>query len=152
MPANPFFSFEQPEQNPGFLLWQVSMAWQRQLKQSLDPLGITLTQFVLLAGVQWLTRADAPCTRKELATYANTDPMMTSKVLRTLQGKGMVARTEDERDSRAKTIRLTPVGQAMHQEAMKRVEQADARFFQPLGQRVTQLLPLLEDLYRVPGP
>ncbi len=128
------------------------MAWQRQLKQSLDPLGITLTQFVLLAGVQWLTRADAPCTQKELATYANTDPMMTSKVLRTLQGKGIVARSEDTRDSRAKTIRLTPAGQALRQEAMKRVEQADARFFQPLGQRITQLLPLLEDLYRTPGP
>lgn len=128
------------------------MAWQRQLKQSLDPLGITLTRFVLLAGVQWLTRADAPCTQKELATYANTDPMMTSKVLRTLQGKGIVARSEDTRDSRAKTIRLTPAGQALRQEAMKRVEQADARFFQPLGQRITQLLPLLEDLYRVPGP
>jgi len=147
-----FLSASSPEQNPGFLLWQVSMAWQRQLKQSLDPLGITLTQFVLLAGVQWLTRADAPCTQKELATYANTDPMMTSKVLRTLQGKGIVARSEDTRDSRAKTIRLTPAGQALRQEAMKRVEQADARFFQPLGQRITQLLPLLEDLYRTPGP
>lgn len=101
--------------------------------------------------MQWLTRADGPCTQKELATCANTHPMMTSKVLRTLQAKGLVARTEDARDSRAKTIRLTPAGQAMHQEAMKQVEQADARFFNPISVRMAHLMPLLKDLYRAPS-
>ena len=47
------FSFDTPEKSPGFLLWQVSITWQRQIKVELDPHGISHAQFVILAVLLW---------------------------------------------------------------------------------------------------
>src|SRR3546814_15453085 len=41
-----------PENSPGFLLWQVTNQWQRRLRATLEPLGLTHVQFVLLAGLR----------------------------------------------------------------------------------------------------
>ncbi len=51
------FHFAQTEESPGYLLWQVSMLWQRKMKRGLDEIGLTHTQFVLLASLGWLSRA-----------------------------------------------------------------------------------------------
>ena len=50
------FQFQRPEDSPGYVLWQLTMAWQRLIKQQLDPLDLTHTQFVLLAALAWLSR------------------------------------------------------------------------------------------------
>jgi len=44
---------ERPEQSPGFLLWHVTLGWQRDVTASLKPLGLTHVQFVLLATTWW---------------------------------------------------------------------------------------------------
>ena len=132
MSANIDFKYNKPEESPGFLLWQVTMLWQRKMKRALDKLGITHTQFVLMATLAWLSRSDEPVTQTEIAMLSKTDRMMVSKVLRTLQGKGYVKRREHEIDSRAKIISLTADGQAMLQKALKVVHQVDNDFFRVL--------------------
>jgi DNA-binding MarR family transcriptional regulator len=57
---------------------------------------LTHVQFVLLANVWWL--GDGP-TQRRLAEHAGTDPMMTSQVLRTLEGKGLVTRVVEAADA-----------------------------------------------------
>ncbi len=138
--------FRTPQESPGFLLWQVSNLWQRRQRAALKPLGLTHVQFMLLAGIAWLSRDDEPVTQAQLAQHAQTDPMMTSQVVRTLQQKGLIARTPHPRDARANRVRTTPRGQELVRQAMHRVEQIDAAFFAALDEPPARLVRMLRQL------
>lgn len=129
----PVFAYQQPEENTGYLLWQVSMRWQLRMNQQLRTVGLTLTQFSLLAGLYWLDQQGEAVTQQRLADYANTDKMMTSKVLQTLAKKGLVERLDNPQDGRAKHLRPTPAGERLLRQANNLVEQVDAAFFAPIG-------------------
>ncbi|MEJ2544249.1 MAG: MarR family transcriptional regulator [Calditrichaceae bacterium] len=127
------FKFNKPEESPGYLLWQLNMLWQRKIKRELDKIDITHTQFVLLATLAWLEKEKEDVTQTEIASHSKTDRMMVSKVLRTLQRKGYLTRTEHETDTRAKVIKLTDKGRDLVQKALKIVEKEDGAFFSFLG-------------------
>jgi DNA-binding MarR family transcriptional regulator len=132
MNDKPIFSYQQPEENTGYLLWQVTMGWHLRMNQHLRPVGLTLTQFSLLAGLYWLSRQGEAVTQQRLADYAHTDRMMTSKVLQTLERKGLVERHSHQQDGRAKQLRLTDAGEGLLRQAHTVMEHADAQFFGPL--------------------
>jgi DNA-binding MarR family transcriptional regulator len=123
------FHFAQPEESPGYLLWQVSMLWQRKMKRGLDGIGLTHTQFVLLAALGWLSKGGGTVTQVDVANHGNIDRMMTSKVLRTLQEKGLVSRAGHRTDTRAKSLSLTMAGERTLQQAIGIVQQVDEAFF-----------------------
>jgi DNA-binding MarR family transcriptional regulator len=127
-----------PSDSPGFLLWRATLSWQRQITAALKPLGLTHVQFVLLASTWWLTRivGETPSQRR-IAEHANTDPMMTSQVLRSLAGRALVTRTLDPSDSRAQLIDITPDGADLAARAVKIVEDADRAFFDLVDDRDT---------------
>lgn len=127
------FQFKSPEDSPGYLLGQVTILWQRKLKRVLDPLDLTHTQFILLAAVAWLSRESDKVTQIDIANQGNADRMMVSKVLRTLQEKKFITRQEHPTDTRAKIIKLTPMGETVFREALISVENADLDFFTGLG-------------------
>lgn len=129
----PIFAYQQPEENNGYLLWQVSMRWQLRMNQQLRTVGLTLTQFSLLAGLYWLGRQGELVTQQRLADYTNTDKMMTSKVVQTLAQKGLVERLGNPQDGRAKHLRPTPDGERLLRQANQLVEQVDAAFFAAIG-------------------
>ena len=81
--------FAGADDSPGLLLWQVTNRWQAAQRAALKLYGLTHVQFVLLASLTWLS-ADGPVTQRQLAEHAATDPMMTSQVLRVLEGLGLV--------------------------------------------------------------
>lgn len=146
MPETPIFAYQQPEENSGYLLWQVSRRWQLRMNQHLRPVGLTLTQFSLLAGLYWLDRQGEAVTQQRLADYAATDKMMTSKVLQTLAKKGLVERLKNSRDGRAKLLRPTPAGKQLLRQANAVVEQVDAAFFAPLATEAHPFNHLLHHL------
>lgn len=152
MPKTPIFAYQQPEENNGYLLWQVSMRWQLRMNQQLRPVGLTLTQFSLLAGLHWLDRQGETVTQQRLADYANTDKMMTSKVLQTLAKKGLVARLDNPQDGRAKHLRPTPAGEQLLRQANALVEQVDAAFFAALGSEALVFNQLMHRLATGPPP
>jgi DNA-binding MarR family transcriptional regulator len=126
--------FGAPEQSPGFLLWRVTLSWQRQMRAALAPHDLTHVQFVLLASLWWLQEHDSgPPTRARLADQAGTDLMMTSQVVRKLASRGLVARQRDPADSRAWRLALTPPGRAALGGALADVEAADQAYFAALG-------------------
>jgi DNA-binding MarR family transcriptional regulator len=129
MPQQIEFRFNNPDDSPGYLLWQLTTCWQRKLKRELDKLDITHTQFVLLASLAWLSKKKEAVTQVDIATQSKTDRMMVSKVLRTLQSKGLIHRQEHATDTRAKTVSLTPQGALIIQQALIVVEQVDIDFF-----------------------
>lgn len=130
------FSVEEAEESSGFLLWQVTTLWQREIRKVLEPYDITHSQFVLLASTQWLTLQKQDVTQILLSSHTKIDPMTTSTVLRTLQQKGLVQRAEHSTDTRAKTVVLTEQGKKIVRQAVKAVEHFDKLFFEVLGEKV----------------
>jgi DNA-binding MarR family transcriptional regulator len=84
--------FSDPENNGGFVMWQVSMLWQRKLKFELDKLDLTHAQFLLLAALDYLSGQKNIVSQQDLAKHIRIDKMMTSKILRTMQKKGFLTR------------------------------------------------------------
>src|SRR6478736_8032931 len=105
--TNDPFQFEKAEDSSGFLLWQVTSLWQREIRKALEKYDLTHSQFVLMASIHWLTLHHQEVTQVVLASHSKIDPMTTSTVLRTLQGKNLLQRQEHATDTRAKTVALT---------------------------------------------
>ncbi|MFC3898238.1 MarR family winged helix-turn-helix transcriptional regulator [Lentzea rhizosphaerae] len=125
--------FSGPDESPGFLLWRVTLAWQRAMRAALAPHDLTHVQFVLLASLWWLENHSGAPSQQRLAEHAGTDPMMTSQVLRKLADRSLVSRSVDPADSRARLLSLTSGGKALVAKAMKDVEDADQAYFAGLG-------------------
>lgn len=123
---------QQPGDSPGFLLWRVTLRWQRHISTALRPLGLTHVQFVLLATLGWLEqqrRAGGLPSQREVADTANVDPMMASQVLRALEQRGLVSRQVAGDDARARLVGLTVPGRELAVRALEAVEAVDADFF-----------------------
>lgn len=143
------FSVEKAEDSSGFLLWQVTNLWQREIKKALEPYDLTHSQFVLMASIHWLTLKNELVTQIVLSTHTKIDPMTTSTVLRTLQTKGFVKRIEHPTDTRAKIVTVTESGKEIIKKAVVSVELFDSNFFASIkknsGEFNNQLLQLLKD-------
>jgi DNA-binding MarR family transcriptional regulator len=148
-PPNPLqTSFDSAEDSPGFLLWQVGNVWQRRQREALAPLELTHVQFVLLASLAYLGKNLEPVTQIALAQHAQTDPMMTSQVLRTLEGKGLLERIPHPTDARAKSLKITHTGLELANRAVVVVEQMDRAFFAVLGEEVRGFVGIVQRLLK----
>lgn len=135
--------FTAPIESPGFLLWHVTLAWQRDIAAALRPLGLTHVRFVLLACAWWLETHDGPPTQLQLAGQAGTDIKMTSQVLKKLEAAGLVIRDVDPYDTRAKRVHVTETGRRLAPRAIAVVEQVDAAFFGDADPEAVALLTRL---------
>jgi DNA-binding MarR family transcriptional regulator len=122
-----------PADQPGFLLWRVTLRWQREIAAILAPLDLTHVQFVLLACTFWLNDQGLAPNQATVAEQAGTDVKMTSQVIRTLETKGLITREVDPADTRARRLRVTQAGADLAPRAMAVVEAADAAFFDPVA-------------------
>ncbi len=123
--------------------------WQRAQREALDPLDLTPAQFALLDSIREL-RGVEPVTQKRLADHAKSDPMMTSQVVRTLEGKGLLQRLAHPSDRRAVSLELTSKGSRTLSKALEAVGSIDARFFDPVDPG--SLVEALEALVPAPPP
>ncbi len=126
------FGFERADDSPGFLLWQVTSLWQREIRRALTPFDLTHSQFVLLASIYWLTLSGAEVTQTALSKHSKIDVMTVSQVLRALQARKLLQRREHSTDTRAKAVELTEAGKNVIQPAVKAVEKFDGEFFAAL--------------------
>ena len=138
-----------PGDSPGFLLWRVSNAWQREQRAALHAHGLTHTQFVALAVATWFGR-DGPLTQARLAKLTGSDPMTTSQVVRALEAAGHFRREAHPDDSRAKAIAVTPAGRKLAGAALPAVEAVDEAFFGGLAPAERERLVKL--FQRLAGP
>ncbi|MEM8939999.1 MAG: MarR family transcriptional regulator [Bacteroidota bacterium] len=128
------FHFDKPEDNSGYLLWQTTMIWQRQMNRELSKIGLTHTQFVILASLAWLSKRQNKISQKDIADDSNTDRMMVSKILGKLQQKKYIKRQENEKDTRSKLVFLTEKGVIKLQIALRHVEITDNKFFSEVAE------------------
>lgn len=127
------FNFKSPEENLGYLLWQTTMSWQKQMNRALQQVNLTHTQFVIMASLAKLLKHSKQVTQKEIADYSNTDRMMVSKVLRTLQKNELILRKEHPTDTRAKCVFFTEKGKMVLKKAIVIKLQANDSFFSQLS-------------------
>ena len=123
------FGFDVPEDSPGFLLWQTTMVWQRQIKRALEPYEISHAQFVIMATLMWFEIHHHDITQVVIVNSSKLDKMTVSKSLKKLVALGFVNRMEHETDTRAKTVSLTAQGKKMVGILVPIVEGIDGVFF-----------------------
>lgn len=137
--------FSEADASPGFLLWQVTNAWQRRVRAALAPHDLTHVQFVLLATL--LSLQPAPVTQRQLSDAAGTDAMMTSQVLRALEQRALITRQAHPTDRRAVLVKLSGDAETLINAANRAVEDADEEFFSTVGSRgLDRFVGLLREL------
>lgn len=143
----PPFGFDRPEDSPGFLLWQTTILWQRQIKKVLEPYEISHAQFVIMALLLWWRGKKEAVAQGDIVEKSKLDKMTVSKSLKKLVGMGFVERCENPRDTRAKFVHLTKRGEGFVRKLVPLVESVDADFFRPLNaQEKRRLLAFLPKL------
>jgi DNA-binding MarR family transcriptional regulator len=123
------FGFEQPEDSPGFLLWQTTITWQRLIKKALDKYNISHAQFVILAITFWLELKHQEISQSLIIQQSKLDKMTVSQSFKKLVLEGYVKRSEHKEDTRAKSVYLTKKGKDLISTLVPIVEKIDEEFF-----------------------
>ena len=69
------FGFDRPEDSPGFLLWQTTMIWQRQIKRVLEAYDVSHAQFVIMATLMWFEAHNYDTTQISIVNWSKLDKM-----------------------------------------------------------------------------
>jgi MarR family transcriptional regulator for hemolysin len=93
----------------GRLLLRVARELRTAADHGLEPLGLTMQQAELLVGAETHDRTSAG----QLTSVLLTDEAGVSRLVGRLESKGLVRRRPNDRDRRARTLELTPVGRAL---------------------------------------
>ena len=93
-----YSKFRDSSESPGLLFWQVSVLWQRKIKEALKPYGITHTQFVILAVSHELNEREPRTAQKELNEWdsGTTQNELNEREPRTAQNEWEPCVTQNE--------------------------------------------------------
>jgi MarR family transcriptional regulator, organic hydroperoxide resistance regulator len=138
--------YDQQPMNKGFALWQLSNQWQRGINVVLKKYDLTHVQYILLEGIIQMGDFYEHVSQRALANHANANAMMTSKVLRSLEEKGFVARVGYDYDTRAKDVSITKSGRAIYKKVSKSVDEYDNEFFAGLGTKLSSFINAVQSL------
>lgn len=78
------FGFEKPDDSPGFLLWQTTMLWQRQIRRTLETYDISRAEFVIMAVLMWFEAHHYDTTQILIVNWTKLDKMTVSKCVKNL--------------------------------------------------------------------
>lgn len=129
------FRYAKADDSPGFLLWKVTVLWQRKLARVLAEFGLNQTRYAILASLRWFQEKGEPANQTHLVEHARIDKMTVSKAIRKLESDGLIRRTPSVLDSRATTVHFTARGRQVIQKAIVAVENADEDFFSRLTEK-----------------
>jgi DNA-binding MarR family transcriptional regulator len=136
----------------GYLVWHLSLRWQAQLSDQLEPLGITPAEYAILAHLHALSASGVKPHQRQLADVSGLEPMYVSKLARSLEGARLVTRTPHPEDPRAIQLSLTRRGVSVVTKAVRIAAELDRQRLDPLGgaasERAAQLKSSLQLLLR----
>ncbi len=141
-------SLGSPDNAVGFVLWRVVHRYIREIDRALASAALDLThlQFETLVQSAWLGRTGVAATQAELSRFGDIQPMQVSHMLKTLEGKGLVARTRGPTDIRTKRVELTPAGVEVLRRALPVVIEVQRQLFGAAGSPGGSLLNSLLQL------
>lgn len=140
---------EQPDQQLGYLLTQVSFLKQRIINAGLKELDITYMQFIILAGILELAD-EGIVSQQTIVDKRRLDKAMVSVVLKALISRGLVTRQPHPTDKRAYTLTLSDEGRQKALQGKEITVEIDRRFFAKVNKKnliniLTKLLENKED-------
>lgn len=140
---------EQPDQQLGYLLTQVSFLKQRIINAGLKELDITYMQFIILAGILELAD-EGIVSQQTIVDKRRLDKAMVSVVLKVLISRGLVTRQPHPTDKRAYTLTLSDEGRQKALQGKEITVEIDRRFFAKVNKKnliniLTKLLENKED-------
>ncbi|MDB5856477.1 MAG: transcriptional regulator, MarR family [Ramlibacter sp.] len=139
-PKNPT-SLSRLYARPGFLLRRAHQISAAVFEDACKELGLTPAQF----GVLTVLQAHPGMGQSSLARALGFDKVTVLRVLRGLEGRGLVARVPAEDNRRNISVTLTAEGASVLQQAQKPAEKAYKRLLAPLDRnQQDQLLELLQ--------
>jgi DNA-binding MarR family transcriptional regulator len=109
------------------------MRWRAAVDRAAAPLGLTHTQYSVLASLFAIEQSGHAPSQRELAEQTGLDAIFVSKLSRTLERSGRIVRPEDPTDSRAVRLRLTDDGRATIRRAIGVVHDLLDELTAPLG-------------------
>jgi DNA-binding MarR family transcriptional regulator len=118
-----------PLASPGFWLHHAALVWRQEVDTRLKPVGLTPTQFSILASTSWLTDQQGPPTQQQVAEQSGADRMMTSRIVAALEFRGLLVRHDDDHDARAKRLAVTAAGKRLVLRAVRILAGIDEDFF-----------------------
>ena len=128
---------------PGFLLRRAHQISAAVFEHECRDVGLTPAQF----GVLTVLSARPGVGQTSLARALGFDKVTALRVLRGLEGRGLVARAPSPDNKRNISASLTAAGAALLAQAERPAEQAYQRLLAPLdGEQQAQLLHLLQQL------
>jgi len=143
------FKFRDDSDSPDYYLWQVFSDWQSKKNLLIGQYNITSPQMTLLTTIYWLIQNKRDPIQVAVADTAKMDKMTTSTVLRTLQKKGLITRTEHSKDTRAKVVHLTEKGIEITVKSLRQVNKFNIDYFSALGDSKATFINLLQKIITI---
>ena len=109
LPAAAIADAPQPKRL-GSLIGLTGRQWRRAVNLRLQPFDLTEATWVPLLQ---LARSEKPMRQKDLAAALSLDSSSVVRVLKALEGAGLIERGQDGDDARAKAIIITETGRAL---------------------------------------
>jgi DNA-binding MarR family transcriptional regulator len=136
----------------GYYLWRTATKWRAAADRAVAPLGLTHAQYSLLASLYGLWRMGAQPSQRELADFSGLEPIYVSKLVRVLEGAGLLARAEHPADPRAMQLTLTEHGTDVARRAMSVIHALQEELTAPIGgTELARTLRALLDVSPSPG-
>jgi DNA-binding MarR family transcriptional regulator len=108
------------------------MRWQRTINAALKPVGLTHSQFLVLAALDHVQRAAGDAVNQHMiALDAGLDDATTSAILRALDSRGLIDRGPTDGDARAWRVIVSSTGHSTLRKAVPLVDAAARRFYEP---------------------
>lgn len=138
---------ENPDEQLGYLLTQVTFLKQRIINTALKELDITYIQFIILAGTLELGSENGIVTQQIISDKRRLDKAMVSNVVKTLIEKSLMTRSIHPTDKRAYILSLTDTGTEKAIEGKKIALKIDETFFSEIDKEklYTSLKTLLRN-------
>lgn len=139
---------DDPQIDIGYLIWNILKFWQRGKHRILEEFGITVSQLEVMGAIYNCTKHHEEVTQVILSQETNIDPMTISTILRNLQKKELIKRTESPTDTRARIVELTNKGYELFERAIIKVKEEQEHLFKNIDKEAlrTQLHILLKEL------
>jgi DNA-binding MarR family transcriptional regulator len=117
----------------GYLVWHLSLRWRAALDQALGPLGLTSSQYGVLASLSGLSSDGSRPSQRQLAEFTGLRAMHVSKLIRGLERAGLVERDNNPSDTRAVQLKVTTRGAEVAAAARSIVLSMEEQRLAPLG-------------------
>ncbi len=128
--------FEDLDDYPGLILWQLTHLWQRKFHNVLKKMDLTFVQYTIMMALDIAKKNEVESTLSNIAKGTMFDIMMTSNVIKTLEKKNFVKRKKHPNDSRAILLSLTDQGHTTLKKAAQIAGQFSEEFFTKLDKKL----------------